>query len=110
MSASRGSGDLCHDQLTSIEGVTVITPRDLMAGLIHFTVDSAPPADVVKRLAEENILIRAIPEPSVLRASIGFYNTEEEIARLSAKRRGYRARKLALSLRVSDRRVNVRDR
>lgn len=77
-------GQLCHDQLSQIDGVIVLTPRDLMAGLIHFTVDAAAPGDVVKRLADEGILIRAIPEPAVLRASIGFYNTEEEIARLAA--------------------------
>lgn len=79
-----GLGRLCHDQLTRINGVTVMTPRELMAGLIHFTVDGAPPADVVKRLAEKGILIRAIPDPLVLRASLGFYNTEEEIAQLAA--------------------------
>lgn len=77
-------GRLCHDRLTQIDGVTVITPRDLMAGLIHFTLDAAAPADVVKQLAEERILIRAIPDPAVLRASIGFYNTEEEIAQFAA--------------------------
>jgi L-cysteine/cystine lyase len=78
-------GRLCHRQLASIEGVTVLTPQDQMAGgLIHFTVDAATPADIVKRLAEDSILIRAIPNPAVMRASIGFYNTEEEIARLVA--------------------------
>ncbi len=77
-------GRLCHDQLSQIDGVIVLTPRDLMAGLIHFTVDATPSADVVKRLAEENILIRAIPDPAVLRASISFYNSEDEILRLAA--------------------------
>lgn len=77
-------GRLCHDQLSRIAGVAMTTPRDLMAGLIHFNVDGVAPADAVKRLAEKGILIRAIPEPAVLRASIGFYNTEEEIAQLAA--------------------------
>ncbi len=77
-------GRLCHDQLSRLDGVTVLTPRDLMAGLVHFTVDTMAPAEVVKQLAEERILIRAIPDPGVLRASIGFYNTEEEITRLAA--------------------------
>jgi L-cysteine/cystine lyase len=80
-------GRLCHDRLSNIAGVTVLTPRDQMAGLLHFTVDGAPVDDIVKRLADGGILIRAIPEPAVLRASLGFYNTEEEIERLATSLR-----------------------
>lgn len=73
---------LCHDQLSAVPGVTVHTPREAMASLVHFTVAGVSSSEVAKRLAAENILIRALPDPPVARVSIGFYNTEEEISRL----------------------------
>ena len=75
---------LCHDQLAAVSGVTVLTPRELMAGLVHFTVAGVSASEVAKRLAASNILVRRIPDNDVVRASIGFYNTEEEIQRLAA--------------------------
>jgi L-cysteine/cystine lyase len=77
-------GQICHERLSGIAGVSVLTPRDQMAGLLHFTIDGIAADDAVKRLAEEQILIRAIPHPALLRASLGFYNTEQEIERLAA--------------------------
>lgn len=77
-------GRLCHSQLSAIQGVTVHTPLETMAGLVHFTVAGMKPSTVVRRLAAEDILIRRVPDNDVARVSIGFYNTEEEIGRLAA--------------------------
>lgn len=76
-------GHLCHDRLTRIDGVHVLTPREQMAGLVHFSIDGVSTADAVKALHEREILIRDIPSWGVLRASLGFYNTVEEIERLA---------------------------
>jgi L-cysteine/cystine lyase len=53
-----------------------------MAGLVHFTMDGITPTDLTARLAERGILIRDTHHPLANRISTGFYNTEEEIARL----------------------------
>lgn len=76
------SGQL-YDQLASIDGVDILTPREGIAGLIHFTIVGMTPADAVKSLADANILIRATPAPELIRASVGFFNTEEEVARVA---------------------------
>jgi L-cysteine/cystine lyase len=72
-----------HDQLALVEGVDILTPREGIAGLIHFTIAGVAPADAVKALADANILIRATPTPELIRASVGFFNTEEEVGRVS---------------------------
>ena len=74
---------LCHSQLSAIPNVTVHTPAETMAGLVHFTISGVRSSSIVRRLAEDNILIRRVPDNDYARASIGFYNTEEEITRLA---------------------------
>ncbi len=66
--------------LGKISGVTVITPSKA-AGLVSFRVSGVEPAKVVALLANQGIIIRAIKELSAVRASIAFYNTEEELER-----------------------------
>ncbi|HBF37204.1 MAG TPA: cysteine desulfurase [Firmicutes bacterium] len=70
-----------REELAKIKGVTVITPLK-SAGLISFRVPGVEPSRVVETLAKQGIIIRAIKELSVCRASIAFYNTEEELERL----------------------------
>jgi L-cysteine/cystine lyase len=76
-------GQYCHDALSALDGVKVITPRDRMAGLVHFSIDGIDPHDLTVKLAEEGILIRDTHYPDANRVSTGFYNTEEEIDRLA---------------------------
>jgi L-cysteine/cystine lyase len=75
-------GRACRDALAHLKGVTVITPSDLMAGLIHFAVDGIAAADLSVRLGEAGILVRHTPYPPAVRVSTGFYTTEAEIERL----------------------------
>jgi len=77
-------GGACYDALAQVSGVTMHTPREQMAGLVHFTLGDLPPADVTAWLGERGILIRHVPRPAVNRVSTGFYNTEEEIAQLAS--------------------------
>lgn len=77
-------GAYAHDAISTIPGVTMHTPRDRMAGLVHFSLEGVKPADLTARLVEENILIRHTPYPQANRVATGFFNTEEEIDRLVA--------------------------
>ena len=76
-------GQRCYDALAAVDGVTMLSPRDRMAGLVHFVVEGIAPADVTTALAARNILIRHTPYPAANRVATGFYTTEEEIDRLA---------------------------
>ncbi len=76
-------GQICHAALAAIPGVTVTTPRDNMAGLVHFRMDGREPTAIVEQLREHAIIIRSLESPAVVRVSTAFFNTEAEIARLA---------------------------
>ncbi|MGE5333906.1 MAG: aminotransferase class V-fold PLP-dependent enzyme [Nitrososphaerota archaeon] len=75
-------GQYCYEALSTLDGVTMLTPRDRMAGLVHFRVEGIAPADLTAKLNAAGILIRDTHGPDANRVSTGFYNTEEEIDRL----------------------------
>ncbi len=73
--------------LTSIDGVSVITPSEPMAGLVNFTVAGLAPQEVTAQLFERGYTIRYVeiaPCTVSARASVGWWNTEEEVAGLAA--------------------------
>ncbi len=76
-------GQYCYEALAALDGVTVITPRERMAGLVHFRVDGLPPTELTARLNDAGIRIRDTHYPEANRVSTGFYNTEDEIDRLA---------------------------
>lgn len=76
-------GRHCYGALAAIPDVTMVSPRERMAGLTHFVLAGITPADLSAKLAEQNILIRYTPNPSANRVATGFYNTEDEIDRLA---------------------------
>jgi len=74
-------------RLTSIDGVKVATPSEPMAGLVNFTIAGLSPQDVTSQLYERGYTIRYVetaPCTVSARASIGWWNTEEEVAGLAA--------------------------
>lgn len=74
-------------QIESVNGVTVITPARAMAGLVNFNIAGVAPADVVTALHERGYTIRAVntaPCAVSARASIGWWNTEDEVDGLYA--------------------------
>lgn len=75
-------GHYCYDALATLDGVTMMTPRDQMAGLVHFRVEGIAPAELTTALTAANMLIRDTHDPEANRVSTGFYNTEAEIDRL----------------------------
>jgi len=72
-------GQYCYEALASLPGVTLYSPRQTMAGLVHFTVNGITPPDLTATLEDRQISIRYTPNPHVNRVSTGFYNTEAEI-------------------------------
>jgi L-cysteine/cystine lyase len=74
-------------RLTSIDGVSVITPSEPMAGLVNFTVVGLAPQEITAQLFERGYTIRYVeiaPCTVSARASVGWWNTEEEVAGLAA--------------------------
>lgn len=78
-------GRQVHDGLSRLDGVTVVTPRERMAGLVNFQVHGMRPQDVAAKLFGRNITIRYVdtrPCPVTARAAAAWWNTEEEVDRL----------------------------
>ena len=74
-------------RLTSIDGVTVVTPGEPMAGLVNFTIAGLSPQEVTAHLYDRGYTIRYVeyaPCTVSARASVGWWNTEEEVAGLAA--------------------------
>jgi L-cysteine/cystine lyase len=75
------------EALARIDGVRLLTPRDRMAGLVNFNVAGLEPQEVSDALFERGMTIRYVvtsPCPSSARASIAWWNTEEEVDRLAS--------------------------
>lgn len=75
-------GQLAHKTLSNVDGVTVITPKKNMVGLIAFNLDGMAPDDLVTKLFDRGFILRTIGDPACVRLATGFYNTEEEIENL----------------------------
>ncbi len=72
-------GQYCYAALSALDGVTLLTPRERMAGLVHFRVEGIAPAELTAKLDAAGFLIRDTHDPDANRVSTGFYNTEAEI-------------------------------
>ena len=74
-------------RLASIDGATIITPSESMAGLVNFTVTGLSPQEVTAQLYDRGYTIRYVetaPCTVSARASVGWWNTEEEVAGLAS--------------------------
>ena len=74
----------CRELLEAIDGVDVITPPGRHAGLLHFTVAGCEPVGVEEELLRRNVLVRSMEVPACIRASTGFYNSEDDLQALAA--------------------------
>jgi len=76
--------DRIHDLASRLaDGVPagrLYSPADPESGLVTIAVDD--PAATVDRLAAENVVVRSLPTPDAIRASVHAVNTETEIDRL----------------------------
>lgn len=72
-----------YQALQTVPGLQLLTPTPAESGLLSFLLEGTVSDEVVKYLSEQHqIFIRTIPDMNSLRASTGFYNTEEEIDKL----------------------------
>ena len=70
------------DLLAAIDGVTLLTPRDRMAGLVSFQIRGWAPQAAMDELAARTFcIIRTVPMNDSLRISPGFWTTEDELDR-----------------------------
>jgi L-cysteine/cystine lyase len=70
------------DALASIDGITLLTPRDRMAGLVSFQIAGWEPQAAMDELAARTFcIIRTLPLVNALRISVGFWTTEDELDR-----------------------------
>jgi len=87
-------GESLRARLCDINGVTVRDLGEIRCGIVTFTVDGVEANDLKKRLSRERINVTASPRsstlldsrarglPDLVRASVHYYNTEEELDRL----------------------------
>lgn len=73
-----------REALAAIPGVRVLTPPGPHAGLVSFTLDGRAPDAVARRLAAAGVIVRWMRRPAALRASLGFFTTDQDVARLAA--------------------------
>ncbi|WP_267161361.1 aminotransferase class V-fold PLP-dependent enzyme [Halovenus salina] len=79
-----------HDRSTRLAGRLaeaiptdrLLSPADPESGLVAVDVDD--PEATTERLAEDGLIVRPLPEPAAVRASIHAVNTEEDVDRLAA--------------------------
>ena len=71
-----------RDGLARIPGVRVLTPRGRQAGLVTFVVEGTDPERACAALARQGVIVRPLPRPAALRASLGFFADEDDVARL----------------------------
>lgn len=73
--------------LESVDGVTILTPPPAggpVSGIVTFAVDGRKDTEVMAHLGRHDIYVRNLPfAPYGVRMSLGFYNTEEEIRRVT---------------------------
>jgi selenocysteine lyase/cysteine desulfurase len=76
---------LLHAALTAVDGVEVVTPAEALATIVVFRLTSWPADEALDELRRRVFaIIGATPDGSALRASVAWFNTEEELDRFAA--------------------------
>ncbi|ACV10973.1 aminotransferase class V [Halorhabdus utahensis DSM 12940] len=68
------------DRLKAGLGERLISPREYESGLVTF--DAGDPEATVERLADAGVIVRSLPYPEAVRASVHGFNTAEDVDRL----------------------------
>ena len=77
----RGEIERLTDRLKAATDRPLLSPKHYESGLVSFSAND--PNALVERLGEEGIVIRSIPDPGCVRASVHAFNTDEEIDALA---------------------------
>jgi len=71
------------DRLAVTQGVTLVTPRARMATLVSFRVAGWSAEEVAEALGRRvHAIVRSIPGLDVVRLSVAFFTTDEELRRV----------------------------
>ena len=74
-----------HDALAAAEGVELLTPSEALATVVVFRLASWPVSEATDELRRRAFaIISEVPETDAIRASVAWFNTEEELDRFSA--------------------------
>ena len=77
--------DRLYAALADCSGVTVVTPRDELTGVVTFRVAGWPVAQVVETLSRRvHALVGVVPDSDAVRASVAWFNTISELDRFTA--------------------------
>ncbi len=77
---TRRLAELLADALIATDGVDVLTPRDRMAAIVSFRVVGWAPDEAADELSRRVFaIVGQVPGLDALRASVGFWNTDEEL-------------------------------
>jgi L-cysteine/cystine lyase len=79
--AARGAEAL-RERLAEVPGVEVQRPPGPLATLVTWTLAGRDPEEVNDALDARGVLVRACPAPRVLRASVGFWTSDDDLDRL----------------------------
>jgi selenocysteine lyase/cysteine desulfurase len=74
--------ELASQLAAGVPNDRLLSPADPESGLV--TIDVDDPEATVERLAADGIVVRALPEPEAIRASVHAVNTRQEVNRLLA--------------------------
>jgi L-cysteine/cystine lyase len=80
---TRAAVDAARAALEGV-GATVLTPAGQPSGLLTFTVEGIDAEPAAAALEARGVIVRWVPFPRALRASIGFYTESNDIERLAA--------------------------
>ena len=87
-----GAAASARAALAEIPGVRVLTPAGAGAGLVTFALAGRTPQAACAALAARGVIVRWLENPPSLRASLGFFTDEDDIARLATAVRAIVAR------------------
>jgi selenocysteine lyase/cysteine desulfurase len=74
-----------HEALSVVAGVQVVTPRDALAAIVVFRLPAWPTDRALDELRRRAFaIIGATPDGEAVRASVAWFNTEDELDRFAA--------------------------
>jgi L-cysteine/cystine lyase len=68
-----------RDGLQSVPNMRIIAAQDVRSGLTSFAIEGAKHSKLVADLEADNFMVRTIPTPDCIRASIHYFTSDEDI-------------------------------
>lgn len=74
-------------RLRELRGVRLVADHDVSSGLTSFIVDGAKHGKLVSELEKDGFMLRTIPTPDCIRASVHYFTSTEDIEALAERLR-----------------------